>query len=176
MLSSTEIQQEANSIDRKRKYVPCRFSQGITSTLHWNGTSNLILSLNILIKQINNLCLQSSLYESWLSTPMRHLTLTGTSELAAITDIASATNFSSKSRNVNQIQLTNKLTAMNSSTKQNVVSTIIQTFGSSIRRTPKHPCPATFGLGHPQLEDEQDLSSLMKMKNLKRLAKVIEHT
>lgn len=27
----------------------------------------------------------------------------------------------------------------------------IQTFGSSMRLTPKHPCPATLGLGHPQL-------------------------
>lgn len=25
------------------------------------------------------------------------------------------------------------------------------TFGSSIRRAPKHPRPATLGLGHPQL-------------------------
>lgn len=40
--------------------------------------------------------LQSSLYESWLSTPILHLTLTGTFVFAAITDMASATNFPCK--------------------------------------------------------------------------------
>lgn len=40
--------------------------------------------------------LHSSLYESWSSTPIRHFTLTGTFVLAAMTDIALATNFPCK--------------------------------------------------------------------------------
>lgn len=41
-------------------------------------------------KSIN--VLQSSLYESQSSTPILHLTLTGTSQLEAMADIASPTN------------------------------------------------------------------------------------
>lgn len=98
--------------------------------------------------------LQSSVYESWSSTPILHLTLTGTFVFAAITDMASATNFPCISYAYirGTLQINN---VFDVSRKQ------IWTFGSSMRRTPKHPCPATFGLGHPQLIDNRGEASVM---------------
>lgn len=125
----------------KRKYIK--------KNKNWRIFSFLFLWMSGSLKSLH-----SSLYESWSSTPILHLTLTGTFVFAAITDMASATNFPCISyayiRGSPQIS-----NVFDISSKQ------IWTFGSSIRRTPKHPCPATFGLGHPQLLDNRKGVSVM---------------
>ena len=82
---------------------------------------------------------------------MRHLTLTGTFVLAAIADIASATNFPC----INYISISVHIDGEELYLQSLHISYLIKddflTSGSSIRLTPKHPCPATLGLGHPQL-------------------------
>lgn len=96
----------------------------------------------------------SSLYESWSSTPILHFTLTGTFVFAAITHMASATNFPCKSYAYVRATL-------HKNNDSDVSSKQIWTFGSSMSRTPKHPCPATLGLGHPQLLDNREKVSVM---------------
>lgn len=49
---------------------------------------------------------------------------------------------------------------------------MVLTFGSSIRLTPKQPCPATLELGHPQLVDENCQFTDLIQKTKFRMSKV----